>query len=138
MCCSSYCFNHTVKMGCIEFISNIIFQYIVHHMMSLIFNHALRLHSRLDVHFKHTKTPQIALMEYIHLKKHHLAWTLFVSNKIEPFLGWARAEIIRGRSALSVIFLLSIFRCSKLFRNASCSSVFVRLCCLSHFVFHQG
>lgn len=60
-------------MGCIEFISNIIFQYIVHHMMSLIFNHALRLHSRLDVHFKHTKTPQIALMEYIHLKKHHLA-----------------------------------------------------------------
>lgn len=44
-------------MGCIELISNIIFQYIVHHMMSLIFNHALWLLSRLDVHFKHTTTP---------------------------------------------------------------------------------
>lgn len=35
--------------------------------------------------------------------------------------------------ALWLVFLLSIFRRSKSFHNASCSSVFVQLCCLSHF-----
>lgn len=74
-------------------------------------------------------------MEYIHLYTISVEPLVEIYNKIVPLLGQAQTEFIFGKLALSVVFLLSIFRCSKLFRNASCNLVFVRLYCLSHFVF---
>lgn len=68
------------------------------------------------VYFKFILPFFTVLMEYFPIWTNIISVELFVeiSNKIVPLLG-----------QVHILFLLSVFRCSKLFRNASCSSVFL-------------